>query len=721
MGGFKDRVPLLDSIFSISGIMLLETLGNIGLVYYVFLLGLEMDLTAVQRMRRKPICIAIAGTIFPFGVGLALYYLLLRDFKKFYAGSFFWGVSLTVTGLPVVAIILAKLKLLYSDVGKTAMSSALVNELFSWTLLTIAMALASNKNAVYWTLLSTVAFVIFCVLAIRPAVIWMIHRTQKGDNYSETTICFILTGVLACGLATDVLGVNSMVGAFVFGLVIPNELLGHRFVQVLQGFVSDLLMPIYFTVSGVRTDLGSVMHASSLLVVAQVMGLACLSKFVTVLTVSLFCGMSFREGISLAVLMNTKGLLSIIAVNVGRDHLMLEDEESTVMLIAILVMTMGTVPIMSNLYKPARRFLPNKHRAIQRLKSNAELRILACVHEMHNVGGIINLLEASNATKRSPICVFALQLIQLTGHATTAMLIVQSVPKCDSQNSRSGAQTQSDQILAAFETFEKECTGVSVLPLNAMSSYTTMHEDICSIAEDKRVSIIIIPFHKRQTIHNKMEDTNPAYKDVNDNVLANAPCSVGILIDRGFGTFLKRNSEPATRHLAMIYIGGPDDREALSYAWRMSGHPMVTLTVVRFIPDEQALNARSDHFVEDNQEILNVMIDSESEKRIDDNYINEFRQHMAADESIVYLEKVVNNGVETIAAVRSMGGDFDLYVVGRGMKRFSSLTAGLADWSECPELGAIGDLLMSSDFSSTASVLVVQQYDRTGQAGDRGR
>uniref|UniRef100_A0A5B7BY04 Uncharacterized protein n=1 Tax=Davidia involucrata TaxID=16924 RepID=A0A5B7BY04_DAVIN len=701
MGHFRKQLPFFDSIFSVSGVMLLETLGNIGLIYFLFLLGLEMDLTRVVQMGRKAITIAVAGTIFPFGVGLALHHLLVHDYKKFsYASSMLWSVPLTVTGLPVIAVILAKLKLLYSDVGKIAMSSALVNEVFSWSLLTISVSMATNQQSVHWALLSTIAFIFFCVFAIRPAIIWMICRTQKGnEDYSETTVCMILTGVLACGLTTDVLGINSMVGAFMFGLVIPNELLGHRFVEVLQGFVSDLLMPIYYTISGFRTDFFAVkLKVSSWLVVGQVFGLACLSKLVTVLTVSFFYDMPFREGLALAVLMNTKGLLSIISINLGRDHLVLEDEEFTIMLVSILLMTIGTVPVISYVYKPAKRFLPNKHRAIQRLKPNTELRILACVHEMHNVAGITNLLEASNATKRNPICVFALQLIQLTGHGATALLMVHTIPKSDSQSSRTGAQTQSDQIITAFETLEKECSGVSVLPLTAMSSYTTMHEDICSIAEDKRVSIIILPFHKRQTIHNKMEDTNPAYKDVNDNVLSNAPCSVGILIDRGFGTSSAiMDSEPATRRIAMIYIGGSDDREALAYAWRMAGHPAATLTVIRFIPGDD-VQSTDDHF-------------SEPVKRVDDNFINEFRQYTSRDESILYSEKVVNNGVETIGAVRSVGENFDLYVVGRGIGRLSSLTVGLADdWSECPELGAIGDLLMSSDFSSTASVLVVQQY-----------
>lgn len=133
-------------------------------------------------------------------------------------------------------------------------------------------------------------------------------------------------------------------------------------------------------------------------------------------------------------------------------------------------------------------------------------------------------------------------------------------------------------------------------------------------------------------------------------------------------------------------------------------HPAVTLTVFRLVPGENALK------MDRTEGGVSVTIYSESEKQIDDNYINEFRYKMANDNSVLYVERVSNNGDETVGIIRSIGVKFDLFVVGRGLGVLSPLTAGLAEWSECPELGPIGDLLLTSEFSSTASVLVVQQY-----------
>ncbi|KAF5750096.1 hypothetical protein HS088_TW03G00428 [Tripterygium wilfordii] len=148
----------------------------------------------------------------------------------------------------------------------------------------------------------------------------------------------------------------------------------------------------------------------------------------------------------------------------------------------------------------------------------------------------------------------------------------------------------------------------------------------------------------------------------------------------------------------------------------MSEHPGISLTVMRFLPGEDAAEpAQQPSGDPTDPIILTVETENEREKQLDEVSINKFRMKNASDDSIYYIEKVVNNGEETVAAIRSMDNVHDLFIVGRGQGMISPLTAGLTDWSECPELGAIGDLLASSDFAATVSVLVVQQYVGAGQ------
>ncbi|KAI3892930.1 hypothetical protein MKX03_006900 [Papaver bracteatum] len=722
-------------VFPIRSVMVLETMANVGLLYFLFLVGVEMDLSVIRRTGRKALIIALAGMALPFAIGASSAFLLEgqgptpkkdKDGKEVNKWTYFLflGVALSVTAFPVLARILAELKLLNTELGRIAMSSAIVNDMCAWILLAVAIALAEsghNENASSWAsyaslfvVLSSVAFVGFCIFVIRPVIGWVIRRTPEGENFNDFYICLILTGVMICGFITDSIGTHSIFGAFVFGLVIPNGQLGTVLIEKLEDFVSGLLLPLFFAISGLRTDVTKLESPAVWGMLLLVIILCSLAKIFGTFLIALFYQMPFREGIALGLLMNTKGLIEMIVLNVGRDQKVLDEQAFAIMVIVAVITTAIITPTVTAVYRPARRFVPYKRRTIQKSKPDAEFRILACLHTPRNVPTIINLLETSYPTKKSPIFLYALQLVELTGRAS-AMLIVHNTRK-SGRPALNRTQAQSDHIVSAFENYEQHSGAVSVQPLTAISPYSTMHEDICNLAEDKRVALIIVPFHKQQTIDGGMEATNPAFRTVNQNVLANAPCSVGILVDRGLGATARAASSHVTHNVVVLFFGGPDDREALAYASRMSENPTVNLTVIRFLPGEEAKGWQQENESKDNG--MNVVTDNDRERQIDDDVITDFRMKTANEESVVYVEKTTNDGEETVSTIRSLDNIHDLYIVGRGQGTISPLTAGLTDWSECPELGPIGDLLASSDFAVTVSVLVVQQYVGMGLQGD---
>lgn len=307
---------------------------------------------------------------------------------------------------------------------------------------------------------------------------------------------------------------------------------------------------------------------------------------------------------------------------------------------------------------------------------------------------MLGLLDAANPTKRQPVSVIALHLIELSSRPSS-MLIIHSTTTTTKTvaggvgigggHATSASSAATAAITRAFRAYEEQSAGVSVRTLTAVSPYHTMHQDISAIAEDFRAALIIIPFHKHRTVDGGMEPTNPSLRSLNQSVLASAPCSVAILIDRGLPA-PSRLGVP--RNAALFFLGGLDDREALAFASRIAGHRQFSLTVLRLIhPD------RSDESV------------------VDDEYITEFRLQYVSDDSVVYAETNAATAEDTVAALRSLvNGRHDLYIVGKGGGVGSPLTAGLTDWSECPELGPIGDLLASPDFGvPVTSVLVVQQ------------
>ncbi|KAL0329583.1 UNVERIFIED_CONTAM: Cation/H(+) antiporter 15 [Sesamum radiatum] len=669
-----------ETVFPLRSVMVLETMANVGLLYFLFLVGVEMDIGVIKRTGKQALAIAISGMILPFVIGVGFAFLLHQstEFVKLSTFILFLGVALSVTAFPVLARILAELKLLNTEIGKIAMSSALINDMCAWVLLAFAIALAENEAmslASIWVILSSGVFVVFCVYVVRPLISWMIRRTPEGESISEFSICLILTGVMISGFITDAIGTHSVFGAFVFGLVIPNGPLGVTLIERLEDFVSGLLLPLFFAISGLKTDIGAIDGVTTWVLLFVVIVLACAGKIAGTLLVSFYYKMPFYEGLTLGLLMNTKGLVEMIVLNVGKDQ--------------------KEIRVLQEENNPANQKPRISHHGV------------CALQEMYRRS---STLEASYPTKKSPICAYVLHLVELTGRAS-AMLIVHNTRKTG-RPALNRTQAQSDHIINAFENFEQHAGFVSVNPLTAISPYSTMHEDICNVALDKRVAFIIVPFHKQQTVDGGMEATNPAFRTINQNVLANAPCSVGILVDRGLNGSTRLAGNQVAHHVALLFFGGPDDREALAYAWRMSEHQGTNLTLMRFLPGENAFETTGSarRNPSSRREILSVETNDEKEQQLDEEYLNEFKSRTMNDSSIIYTERVVNHGEETVAAIRSIDPIHDLFIVGRGQGMISPLTAGLTDWSECPELGAIGDLLASSDFAASYSVLVVQQY-----------
>lgn len=250
---------------------------------------------------------------------------------------------------------------------------------------------------------------------------------------------------------------------------------------------------------------------------------------------------------------------------------------------------------------------------------------------------MLSVVEAANATKRSPIFLYALHLVELTGRFS-AMLIVPNTRR-SGRPAVSHTQAQSDHTVAALEFFEQFSPEVSVQPLTAISPYATMHEGICAHAKDKHVALILIHFHKELTVDGSMEATNPIYLLVNQNVLSTAPCSVAILIDRGLSApavSCHHSHLPTSRRIVVLFFGGVDDREAFclaASAARMAECPGYYFTLVRCLPGS-AISATSP----------SPSPADATDHRLDDVLINEFRHRLLGDESVLYMERVVDNG-----------------------------------------------------------------------------
>ncbi|KAL3635652.1 Cation/H(+) antiporter 18 [Castilleja foliolosa] len=707
---FGRNKKFLNTIFPPKSLTVLDTLANLGLLFFLFFVGLELDTKSLRRTGKKVLSIALAGITLPFALGIGTSFVLRETVSKDVSeGPFliFMGVALSITAFPVLARILAELRLLTTDVGRLAMSAAAVNDVAAWILLALAIALSGTGRSPFvsvWVFLCGVGFVALCAFVAPPIFKWMQKRCPQGEPVDELYICATLAAVLAAGFVTDAIGIHALFGAFVLGILVPKEgPFAGALVEKVEDLVSSLFLPLYFVSSGLKTNVATIQGAQSWGLLVLVILTACFGKIAGTLVVSLLCKIPFKEAMTLGILMNTKGLVELIVLNIGRDRGVLNDQTFAIMVLMALFTTFITTPIVMAIYKPARMAKSDyKHRTIQRKETKTQLRMLACFHSTRNIPSLINLIEASRGIeKQEGLLVYAMHLTELS-ERSSSILMVHKARRNGMPFWNKACDSDPNQVVIAFEAFQ-HLNQVSVRPTTAISSISSMHEDICNSAS-KKVSMIILPFHKHQRVDGHLETTRAELRHVNRRVLEHAPCSVGILVDRGLGGTSHVSASKVDYTVTTFFFGGPDDREAVSYGTIMAEHPGIHMKVVRFVVDPKVVGGTVRVDVDDSEDILN-----------DEVFIAEFKRKISKDGSIGFEERVVSNADEAVGAMQ-MYIRSNLILVGRMSE--SQLVLALKKKGECPELGPVGNLLISPEFE--ASVLVVQQFRRqlTGDSLD---
>ncbi|KDP35609.1 hypothetical protein JCGZ_09047 [Jatropha curcas] len=723
-------------IFPNWSIPILDSVASIGLLFFIFLVGLELDLSSLRRSSKRAFGIAFAGISLPFVSGIGIAFILRKavkgqdqvDYVPFFL---FMGVSLSITAFPLLARILAEVKLLTTNIGQIAMAAAAFNDVAAWILLALAVAMAADKNKSplisIWVLLSALAFVIFMLIVIRPAMAWVARRcSPEHDVVDEAYICLTLGGVMVSGFITDVIGIHSIFGAFIFGLTIPKGgEFAERLLERIEDFISGLLLPLYFASSGLKTDVATIRGGRGWGLLALVITTACAGKIIGTFVVAMMFMIPVRESLTLGVLMNTKGMVELIVLRIGKEKKVLGDEVFAILVLMAFFTTFITTPAVMAIYKPARRSnatsTPTTCRKLGDLSSTNnfkdELRILACLHGPGNVPSLISLIESIRSTKKSQLKLFIMHLVQLTERSSSIIMVQRMRKNGLPFINRLRRGVWHDRVAGAFQAYS-ELGRVSVRPSTTISPLSTMHQDICHVAETKRVTLIILPFHKQWKAGDDgvevIENVGHEWRGVNQKVLKKSPCSAAIFVDRGFGNG-PQTPEPngvVAHKICVIFFGGGDDREALELGGRMAAHPGIKVSVVRFL-EKEAVQSKATLSLPSSPwyhsySFSTATINPEKQKEMDDSALAEFRRKW--DGTIEYIEKAANNIVQEVLEI-GRSKDYDLIVVGKG-RIPSTMVAELAHHHqpEHAELGPTGDMLASSRHGVLSSVLVIQQH-----------
>ncbi len=333
----------------------INILAQLGVVLFVFLTGLELDLGKLKG--RGPLALVVShvsiATPFMLGVLLAVpaYERFAPDGVDFMPFALFFGVSMSITALPVLARILADLGLNRTRIGTLVMTCALAGDVTAWILLALVIAFVgvSSFAGVLLTAALTTVFAIL-LFALRP---WLTRILEApGAHRVRTVVQSVIVGVLVCATATEWIGVHAIFGAFLLGLVLPGEsIVGEKLFATINSLTSSLLLPLFFAYSGLRTELTLLGDGSMWVWCGIILVLAMAGKLVGTTIASRSMGADWNHSVQIGALMNSRGLTELVVLNIGLDLGVLTKDLFAIMVLMTLVTTALASPIVTALRK----------------------------------------------------------------------------------------------------------------------------------------------------------------------------------------------------------------------------------------------------------------------------------------------------------------------------------------------------------------------------------
>ncbi|RIA84077.1 Sodium/hydrogen exchanger family-domain-containing protein [Glomus cerebriforme] len=611
----------MDTIFPVVSRPNLNLLSTLGLILFLFIVGVELNPTVLIKNARVALTISAAGIALPFalgiGVGYGLYHAMGNDYVSFSSFILFIGVAMSITAFPVLARILSELQLLRTPVGSTALAAGVGDDVAAWVLLALVVTIinASNSLVALYVFLLAIAWVLIVIFAIRPILLKLIVKTGSNDNGPTVTMMVItLSLVLISSFVTNIIGVHAIFGGFIIGVIIPHE--GGFAVGItekIEDLVNVLFLPIYFALSGIKTQIGLLNDGASWGWVILVIVVAMTGKITGATLAARFNKLAWRESLTIGVFMSCKGLVELIVLNIGLDAKVINDKVFVIMVAMALVTTIVTTPLATWLY-------PHEYQRKMELKrighsgpgdgsqvsdetistkKNRLLIVLNKVEYLPPMMMLVQLLQPLSAfvkqqgekdtsvlSKSSDsITVHVLRLVELTQRISTVMKINEN------------EETLHDPIMNIFRTFG-QLNFVKVKANLAVVAQQDFAQHVAERAEDTDANFVIIPWGGAGAIIDdpsnpfvgpkEKKETSPQVAHFTQEVFSEVSirANVGVFVDRGLGvssltTSIENGISNISVRVFLPFFGGIDDREALSFVIQLLDHPNVSVNVLR--------------------------------------------------------------------------------------------------------------------------------------------
>jgi Kef-type K+ transport system membrane component KefB/nucleotide-binding universal stress UspA family protein len=522
-------------LFPAESVPFLNVLSQVGLIFFMFLIGLELDPKYLKGNLEVAILTSNVSILVPFSLAsvlaLLLYPLVSNSNVSFTAFALFLGAAMSITAFPVLARIITENNLQGTRLGTLALTCAAVDDVTAWCLLAVAIAV-TRTNSMAGALPTIVESLLYIVLML-TAGRWLLNRLSVHYNrtgrLSQLLLAWIYMGVVASALITELIGIHLIFGAFLLGAAMPkNPGLVREIAQKTEDFVLIFLLPVFFAYSGLRTEIGLLNRPELWLLCAAVLTVAIAGKYIGTYFAARVCGIESREASALGWLMNTRGLTELIVLNIGLSLGVISPLLFTMLVIMALVTTFMTSPLLELTYPkelirldtvvpvPPSPPLAGSVPPPQKLEMSA-YRILVPVANPSTQKGLLQLAVAIAGTRSQPAAVDLLSLIELQED-----YLFESTP-LEAERLIQERRERLEELTQSLEPPETR-TGVRSI----VRICNDVARETAEIAKIDRANLIVLGWHRPAFSSNRLGGRV-------GQILTAAPADVAVFVDRGRG------------------------------------------------------------------------------------------------------------------------------------------------------------------------------------------
>ena len=329
----------------------LSLLSQVGLILFMFMVGMELDLKVISSKVKDAVVVSNAGILIPFTLGMGLAYFIYGQFAKpgvpFLPFGLFLGMAMSITAFPVLARIVQERGIHKTRLGTLVITCAAADDISAWCMLAaiIAIAQAGSFLSSLYVILLSVVYVYLMFKVVRPFLKRVGDLHTSRENLSKQVVAIFFLTLLISAFVTEMIGIHALFGAFLAGTIMPdNSKFRNTFIQKIEDVALVLLLPLFFVFTGLRTQIGLLNDIYLWKITGLIILVAIVGKFMGSALAAKIMGQNWRNSLTIGALMNTRGLMELVVLNIGYDLGILSPEVFSMMVIMALVTTFMTGP-----------------------------------------------------------------------------------------------------------------------------------------------------------------------------------------------------------------------------------------------------------------------------------------------------------------------------------------------------------------------------------------